>query len=317
MDCRVHDETGWHTAEPDRLAGELARPGTFAWLELESSEHRLLERLGHQLDLHELALEDAISARQRPKIEEYPNGSLFLVMRTAMEWHNNVDYGETHVFLGRQYLIVVHHGPGPGYGRALERMQALRFPPSPGVGLYCILDQVVDAYRPVLEHLEERYDGYESALLETGLAEANLSRIYALKRQTLQLTQTVEPMADMVQELIRMHPEVVEKGLKAYFRDVQDHLTRLNRGLYQMSEMLSDAMHLSLATLSLRQNESVQKLAGWGAILAVPTLVFSLYGMNFAHMPELAEPWGYPAALAATGAVCLGLYRHLKRRGWI
>jgi magnesium transporter len=317
MDCWLHRDAGWHEVAPERLPDELARPGSFAWLELKSSDHRLLERLGRLLELHELALEDALSARQRPKLEEYPNGNLFLVIRTAMEWNNNVEYGETHVFLGRQYLIVVQHGPGPGYGRALERLKTSHFQPSPGVGLYCLLDQIVDAYRPVVDHLQERYDSYESALLETDLAETNLSRIYALKRRTLVLTQTIEPMSDVVQELIRMHPEIVEKALKAYYRDVQDHLTRLYRDLFQMSEMLSDAMHFSLATLSLRQNESVRKLAGWGAILAVPTLVFSLYGMNFAGMPELAQPWGYPATLVVTATACYILYRHLKRRGWI
>lgn len=317
MDCHLYRDGAWHPADPDRLAEDLGQAGTFAWLELSSDEHRLLEHLGRRLDLHELALEDARSARQRAKIEEYPNGNLFLVMRTAMEWHNHIEYGETHVFLGRQYLIAVHHGPGQGYRRALERLQGSRFQAGPGAGLYCILDQVVDAYRPLVDHLEERYDDYEAALLETGLAEESLSRIYSLKRQALQLGQTLEPMADMVHELIRLHPEVVEKGLKAYYRDVLDHLTRVNRDIHQMRELLTDAMHVSLATLSLRQNESVQKLAGWGAILAVPTLVFSLYGMNFAYMPELAQPWGYPAALTVTGAVCYGLFRHLKRRGWI
>ncbi|NTV94045.1 MAG: magnesium and cobalt transport protein CorA [Thiobacillus sp.] len=317
MDCWLHRDATWLETEPDRLAGELARPGGFAWLELSSGEHRQLEKLGHALDLHELALEDAISARQRPKLEEYPNGNVFLAIRTALEWSGNIEYGETHIFIGPHYLIAVHHGPGPGYGHALEQLKKGRFPPSPGAALYYLLDQIVDAYRPVADYLEERYDSYESTLLETDLAETNLPRIYNLKRETLLLSQAIEPMADMVQELIRMHPEIVEKGLKAYFRDVQDHLTRLHRDLIRMREMLSNAMHVSLATLSLRQNESVQKLAGWGAILAIPTLVFSLYGMNFHVMPELALPWGYPAVLLATGAACYGLYRHLKRRGWI
>jgi magnesium transporter len=317
MDCWLHRDAAWREVDPSHLAEELAQPGGFAWVELQSDEHRHLERLGRALDLHELALEDAISARQRPKLEEYPNGNVFLAIRTTIEWNHNVEFGETHLFIGPHYLITIHHGPGPGYGHALEQLKKGRFPPSPGAALYFLLDQIVDAYRPVVDNLEERYDNYEAALLDTDLAETNLPRVYGLKRQTLNLAQAVEPMADMVQELIRMHPEIVEKGLKAYFRDVHDHLTRLNRDLYQMGETLSDAMHLSLATLALRQNESVQKLAGWGAILAVPTLVFSLYGMNFAHMPELAQPWGYPAALSVTGAVCYGLYRHLKRRGWI
>lgn len=317
MDCWVYSDNAWTRVEPNTLAEAIALPESFVWLELNGVDQPFLKKLGSLLDLHELAIEDAITARQRPKIEEYPNGGLFLVMRTAMEWNSNVEYGETHVFLGRRYIVIIRHGPGPGYSHALGRIKSGRFTPSPGAALYTILDQVVDAYRPVTEHLEERYDSYESALLETEMAETNLSRIYSLKRQTLQLGQTLEPMADMVQELLRMHPEVVEKGLKAYYRDVQDHLTRLNRDLYQMREMLTDAMHVSLASLSLQQNESVQKLAGWGAILAIPTLVFSLYGMNFRNMPELDWPWGYPVTLVLTGVTCFGLYRHLKRRGWI
>ena len=317
MRCWLHRDGHWREAGPEGLADELAGPGAFAWLELESHEHRQLETLGRALELHELALEDAISARQRPKLEEYPNGNIFLAIRTAMEWNDNIEYGETHIFIGPRYVISVHHGPGPGYGRALEQLKRSRFAPSPGTALYHLLDQIVDAYRPVSDHLEDRYDSYEASLLDTDLAEENLPHIYRLKRQTLLLAQAIEPMADMVQELIRMHPQLVEKGLKAYYRDVHDHLTRLNRDLFRMREMLSDAMHLSLATLSLRQNESVQKLAGWGAILAIPTLVFSLYGMNFQYMPELSFPWGYPAVMATTGAACVYLYRHLRRRGWI
>ncbi len=317
MECWVHRENVWRETDPEQLSEALSTPGAFAWLELTSAEHRLLEKLGRILGLHELALEDAQSARQRPKLEEYPDGALFLVMRTAMEWNDNIEYGETHVFLGNQYLIAVRHGPGPGYGRVLELLRGGRFPPTPGGALYVLLDKVVDDYRPVADHLEERYDSYESALLQTSLAEKNLSRIYELKRQTLLLAQTLEPMADVVHELIRMHPEIVDKKLKAYYRDIQDHLVRLNRSLFQLREMLSDAMHVSLATLSLRQNESVQKLAGWGAILAIPTLVFSLYGMNFRFMPELESPWGYPATLLITGLACYRLHRHLKQRGWI
>jgi len=317
MEFWVHSANQWHAVQPAELAGAIALPDSFVWLELSGDDPSFLNRLGKLLNLHELALEDAISASQRPKIEEYANGGLFLVMRTAMEWNDDIEYGETHVFLGHRYIVIIRHGPGPGYGHALERFKGNRFTPSPGAALYVVLDQVVDAYRPVTESLEDRYDNDESALLETAVAEQNLSRLYSLKRQTLLLSQALEPMADMVQDIFRMHPDIVEKGLKVYYRDVQDHLTRLNRDTYQIREMLTDAMHVSLASLALKQNASVQKLAGWGAILAVPTLVFSLYGMNFKVMPELAWSWGYPLALALTGAVCFGLYRHLKKRGWI
>jgi magnesium transporter len=317
MECSVYAGNQWRTIETEAIPDVLATPASLVWLELHDASAQILNKLGRLLNLHELAIEDAIAARQRPKIEEYPNGELFLVLRTALEWNEAVEYGETHLFLSPRYIIIVRHGVGPNYGHALERLKRGKFTPSAGAALYAVLDQVVDAYRPVCQRLAERYDSYESALLESELAEKNLSRLYSLKRQTLQLTQAIEPMTDMVQELIRMHPEVVEKGLKAYYRDVQDHLARLNRDLSETREMLSDAMHVSLASLSLRQNESVQKLAGWGAILAIPTLVFSLYGMNFKVMPELGWAWGYPVTLLATGAACLGLYRHLKRRGWI
>jgi magnesium transporter len=317
MNIWSYSSSQWQEVEPDGLSDAIALPDSFLWLELQDIDQPFLKKLGKLLDLHELALEDAIAAGQRPKIEEYPNGGLFLVMRTAMEWNAHVEYSETHAFLGPRYIVIIRHGPGAGYGHALERLKSGRFNPTSGTALYLVLDQVVDAYRPVAEHLEERYDSYESTLLETEIAEHNLSRLYSLKRQTLLLAQALEPMSDMVQEIIRMHPNLVEKGLKAYYRDVQDHLTRLNRDLDQMREMLTDAMHVSLASLSLKQNESVQKLAGWGAILATPTLVFSLYGMNFRTMPELNWAWGYPATLIATGVACFVLYRHLKKRGWI
>jgi magnesium transporter len=313
----VYSANQWHEVEPDQLADALTLPDSFAWIELTGIDQPFLHQLGSLLDLHELALEDAIAARQRPKIEEYPNGGLFMVMRTAKEWQGNVEYGETHVFLDHRYIVIIRHGPGSGYRHALERLKSGRFTPSPGSALYVVLDQVVDAYRPVTEQLGERYDSYEATLLETHVAEQNLARLYSLKREALLLAQTLEPMSDMVQELIRMHPEVIGKGLKAYYRDVHDHLTRHNRDLYQIREMLTDAMHVSLASLSLRQNESVQKLAGWGAILAVPTLVFSLYGMNFKVMPELNWPVGYPVVLTLTAGACFVLYRHLKKRGWI
>lgn len=313
----VYAEGQWRAIEAETIPDALANPGSFVWMELQDVSTQELNRLGNLFKLHELAIEDVIAARQRPKIEEYPNGELFLVMRTAMEWNGHIEYGETHLFLGQRHILIVRHGPGPGYDHALRRLKQGRFTPSVGAALYAVLDQAVDAYRPVADRLVERYDSYESALLESELADKNLTRLYRLKRQTLQLTQSVEPMEDMVQELIRMHPEIVEKGLKAYYRDVQDHLARLNRDLFQMREMLTDAMNISLASLSLRQNDSVQKLAGWGAILAIPTLVFSLYGMNFKFMPELDWRWGYPLTLSLTGAACYGLYRHLKERGWI
>lgn len=316
MECVLHIAGQWRDCPLEELPSCLQDETAFAWIELRNGETGPLQRLEKILGLHELAVEDALSARQRPKLEEYQD-TLFLVMRTAREWNGGVEFGETHVFLGRRFLLTVRHGTDPGYARALERLRKGRFGVNAGAALYVLLDWVVDAYRPLVEHLEERYASYESILLDSDQAVENLPRIYALKRETLALQQAIEPMMETVQQLVRLHPEIAEKGLKAYYRDVQDHLVRQFRSLDLLREMLTDAMQLSLASLSLRQNESVQKLAGWGAILAIPTLVFSLYGMNFKFMPELEWRLGYPLVLMATAAGCFALYRRLKRRGWI
>jgi magnesium transporter len=169
-----------------------------------------------------------------------------------------------------------------------------------------------------MDALHERFQSLESLLIgRVELGRSNLERLYALKRELTFLRDAAEPIQDITQDLIRMHPEFVTRELKAYYRDVHDHAVRVSTAIGHLRNSTSDAMQFHLASLSLKQNESVQKLAGWGALLALPTVVFSLYGMNFEFMPELRWTWAYPALLTATGAAMLVLYRRLKRRGWI
>jgi magnesium transporter len=292
-----------------------ARDG-LVWLELNDPDKATLDLLQEELDLHELAVEDALSAHQRPKVEDYAGG-LFVVLRTARLWDNVIEYGETHVFCGTGYLAIIRHGVGPGYRQVQERLQAYKRALTPGLALYALIDHIVDDLRPLAAGLEDRYADLEAALFSGGINSDALQHLYEIKREIQGLMSAVQPIPEICGDLIRLHPNVVDKELRAYFRDVEDHALRLIHTLDRLRDMISDAMQLSMTTAAMQQSESVQKLAGWGAILAIPTLVFSLYGMNFKHMPELEWTIGYPLTLLGTGAGCYWLYRRLKQRGWI
>ena len=299
-----------------QVAEHITQGDGLVWLELRDIDHPTLQRLQKQLNLHELAVEDALSAHQRPKVEDYPGG-LFMVLRTARWWNEDIVYGETHIFCGPGHLACIRHDPGPGYTKVQERLVAMNRPITPGLALYALLDHIVDELRPLADRLEERHAELEAVVFEDGFSRETLQGLFETKRQLLKLLATVQPIQEICGDLIRVHPNVVEKDLRAYYRDVEDHAIRLTHALDRLRTMIGDAMQLSLATAAMQQSDSVQKLAGWGAIFAIPTLVFSLYGMNFKDMPELGWTWGYPFTLAATAAACYWLYRRLRLRGWI
>ncbi|MFP5403328.1 MAG: magnesium and cobalt transport protein CorA [Gammaproteobacteria bacterium] len=321
VDCLV-----FHDASPqgeaiafDAISDHVGQPGRFLWVELKSPDSHTITRLGEELGLHALALEDAISTHQRPKLEEYDQ-HVFIAVRTVQLWEARMTLGETHLFVGGNYVVAIRHGSGAGYHRVSERLR--RRPPGIPVGtpyaLYLVLDLIVDQFRPVVEAMQERFGALESQLMSGAKASRDtLEKLYAMKRDLAALRDAVEPMQEITQDLIRVHPQFVTKELRAYYRDIHDHAVRVAVAIDHLRVSTSDAMQFNLATLSLKQNESVQKLAGWGALLALPTVVFSLYGMNFAFMPELEWPWAYPVLLAGTGAAVAVLYRRLKRRGWI
>ncbi len=294
----------------------IAAQTGLVWLELTDPDQPTLALLQEELGLHELAVEDALSAHQRPKVEDYAGG-LFVVLRTARLWNNAIEYGETHVFCGAGYLAIIRHDSGTGYRRVQDRLLAYAKPLSVGLALYALLDYVVDELRPLSARLEDRYADLEAAIFSTGFSSENLQFLFETKRDILGLMSAVQPIPEICGDLIRLHSDIVDKELRAYYRDVEDHAIRLIQTLDRLREMISDAMQLSMTTAAMQQSESVQKLAGWGAILAIPTLVFSLYGMNFKTMPELDWTWGYPLTLLGTGAGCLWLYRRLKQRKWI
>ena len=309
-------------AEPiafDDISDHVGQPDRFIWVELKSPDSQTITRLGQELGLHALALEDAISTHQRPKLEEY-EGHVFIATRTAQLWQKQMEFGETHVFAGSNYVVAIHHDNGTDYGRVSERLQR---PPS-GIpraapyALYLVLDLIVDQFRPVIESMQDRFQSLESQLMSGERSgRAILERLYEMKRDLTLLRDVAEPMQDITQDLIRLHPALVPKELRAYYRDIHDHAVRVSAAIDRLRMSTSDAMQFHLATLSVKQSESVQKLAGWGALLALPTVIFSLYGMNFEVMPELRWAWAYPVLLGATAAAMLVLYRRLKRRGWL
>lgn len=319
IDCLLFRDGDVRSIPFDDISDHVGQPGDFLWVEINAPDAALVARLGSELGLHALALEDAISTHQRSKLEEYDT-HLFIATRTAQLWDTRMELGETHLFTGKNYVVAIRHDSGAGYQRVVDRLK--RHPPGLAVGpsyaLYLVLDLIVDQFHPVVDGMQDRFHALESQLMHgTHLGRHFLQQLYEMKRDLVALRDAVEPMQDIAQDLIRLHPELCSKELKPYYRDIHDHAIRVSGTIDRLRAATNDAMQFHLASQSVKQNESVQKLAGWGALLALPTVVFSLYGMNFDYMPELKWPWAYPALLALTGAGMALLYRRLKKRGWI
>jgi len=320
----IIDSLLFHDAKAETIAftdisNHVGHADRFIWIELKSPDSETITRLGDEIGLHALVLEDAISTHQRSKLEEY-DGHLFIATRTAQLLGSELELGETHLFIGSNYVVAIRHDNGSGYQRVSDRLKHRPngIKATAPFALYLVLDLIVDQFRPVIEGVQDRFQALESQLISRErLGRDMLERLYAVKRELTVLRDVAEPMQEIIQNLIRLHPELSTHELKAYYRDIHDHAVRVSAGIDRLRISASDAMQFHLATLSLKQNESVQKLAGWGALLALPTVIFSLYGMNFRFMPELNWPWAYPVLLLLTGGSVLLLYRRLKRRGWI
>lgn len=302
----------------DDISKVIQQSGTFVWLGLHEPDDAVLRSIQHDFGLHELAIEDAHHAHQRPKIEAYI-GSLFIVLKTAQLKDGLVVYGETHLFVGPNFLISVRHGASSSYAQVLQRSEAgmKELPKGPGFALYALLDFVADNYQPVVAQFEKDFDAIETDIFKDRFDRLVIERLYDLKRNLLELRNAVLPVAEISSELMRLHGDLIPKELRAYFRDIQDHVSRLVSLIDGMRDMLTTAMQVNLALVANNQNEVVKRLAGWGAILAIPTVIFSLYGMNFAWMPELKWKAGYPLAVAATVFGCAFVYRRLRRAGWV
>ncbi|GLR10282.1 magnesium and cobalt transport protein CorA [Mixta theicola] len=304
---------------PENISGVLNEPDTFIWLGLYQPDPPFMKKMQEEFGLHELAIEDALTAHQRPKIEQYGE-SLFIVLKTAhLTEENRIELGETHFFISEKFLITVRHGASDSYAplrmRAEERTEML----SQGVGfpLYCILDFIVDNYSNITATLGERINELEAAMFRTEFDRRAVQEVHMLRRQLLALRNAAMPVDEICNQLVRLHENIIPKPLRAYIRDVQDHAHHVVTDTDDMREILTNAMHVNLALVTVQQNEVVKKLAGWGAILVIPTVIFSMYGMNFESMPEIHSPYGYPLSILGTLLICFVLYRRLKRSGWL
>jgi len=302
----------------DEISDVLVREGAFVWVSLDDPDDALLTKLQQEFDLHELAIEDTRTAHQRPKLETYGT-SLFIVLKTAMLEDDSLHFGEMHLFVGPNFLLSVKHGESIDEARVRQRCDdmATMMSKGPAFVLYALLDFVVDNYQPIVEAFEDRFEELEKSVFDDSLDRLLIGDVYKLKRNLLKLRNAAVPVSNICSELMRLHEDIIPKELRAYFRDVQDHVAHLVAMADSMQDMLSSAMQVNLALVGVSQNEVVKRLAGWGAILAIPTVVFSLYGMNFKHMPELDWRFGYPMAVGVTVLGCVLVYRRLVKAGWI
>mgnify|MGYP000849530029 FL=1 len=302
----------------DEISEVVRDRNNFVWVGLHEPDEALLEKLQEEFGLHDLAIEDANHAHQRPKIESYGE-SLFIVVHTAQMVAGKIEFGETHIFLGRNYLVTVRHGASLSYQparRSCEQNPEL-MALGPSYGLYSVLDFVVDNFFPIVREFRAELTELEQDIFRDEFKRDTLLRLYDLKKDLVEMRLAVAPLQDILNQLTRLHPGLIRDEVRPYFRDVSDHAARINESTDAMREMLTVAMNVNLALVTVAQNEVVKRLAGWAALLAAPTLMTSWYGMNFHHMPELDRPWGYPLMIAATLAICGGLYVVLKRAKWL
>lgn len=304
--------------EVDQISETLKQDGSFIWLGLREPNRALLDMIQQEFGLHELAIEDTRSARQRPKLEGYGD-NLFLVMQTAQIYRNIVEFGETHIFVGSRFIVTVRHGTPLSFSKVRERCESMpeNLAKGPGFALYALMDYIVDQYMPVVDGLQERFERLEEDIFKKNFNQETLAKLYDLKHELLQLRGASLPLLDICNELTRFHGNIVSEEIQFYYRDIADHVKRINQAIDGMREMLTAAMQVHLALVTVGQNEIVKRLAGWGAILAIPTMVFSLYGMNFKHMPELDWPHSYPSVMGGLFLACALLYGRLKKAGWL
>jgi len=290
----------------------------FVWVGLYEPDEPLLLKMQEEFGLHPLAVEDALKAHQRPKIELYGD-SLFLVLQTAQAVKGHIQFGETHVFLGPRYLLTVRHGASLPFTPARERCEKnpelMRLGPS--YGLYAVMDSVVDNYLPIVEEFKLELDELEKDIFAEDYRRETIHRLYELKRDLTQLRLAVSPLHDMLTQLMQFHPTLIRDEVRVYLRDVFDHGVRVNEATDTMREMLTAAMSVNLSLATVAQGEIVKRLAGWAALLAAPTLIASWYGMNFKYMPELAGRYSYWIMMAVTVVICSGLFRLLRKARWL
>ena len=302
-----------------RLRDEAAGDSDFVWVGLHEPTEHELNTVAQVFSLHPLAVEDALKAHQRPKLERYEDG-LFLVIKTLwyVDEEDAVETGEINLFVGRNYIVSVRHGEGAELHTArldLEEQTAV-LGHGPSAVVYAICDRVVDSYEDVALSLEEDVDEVEQSVFSTSRTQDS-KRIYILKRELAEVRRAVNPLREPMKRFATGSVAFVSQESSPFFRDVADHVIRVSETIETLDSLLSTAFDAHLARISVQQNEDMRKISAWVAIAAVGTLVAGVYGMNFANMPELRWHYGYFYALGLMVASSLVLYRFFKKSGWL
>ncbi|MCW7943158.1 magnesium transporter CorA [Streptomyces hygroscopicus] len=298
----------------------------FVWLGLHEPTNEEFAGIAELFDLHPLAVEDTVEAHQRPKLERYGE-TLFAVFKTVCYVEHQeltatsevVNTGEIMVFVGPAFVITVRHGRHGSLGPLREELEAnpQQLAKGPAAVLHAIADHVVDDYLSVTDAVQADIDQVETDVFAENGARADPGRIYQLKRELLELRRAVVPLDRPIQELAGRPVRVIDPEIQAYFRDVSDHLLRATEQIAAFDELLNSILQAHLAQVSVAQNEDMRKITAWAALIAVPTMITGVYGMNFTYMPELHWGFGYPLVLVAIAVGCLVLYRGFKRNGWL
>jgi magnesium transporter len=295
-------------------------PGALVWIGLHEPSADEFDSVRREFELHELAVEDAMKGHQRPKLEVYGDEQIFLVLKTARYFEpDTLEFGEILIFVGEGYVVTVRHGEAtPLHDVRLDlekRPEMLKR--GAGSILHAILDRVVDDYTPVLTNLDVDITELEAEAFGDETTQGLTERIYRLKRQVINLHRATAPLSEPLGRLADGRFPVIHSDVQPYIRDVYDHLLRAVQQADQFRELLTSILEANLTQVSVRQNEEMRKISAWAAILAVPTLIAGIYGMNFRNMPELKLHYGYPIAVALMFGISIGLYRYFRHIDWL
>jgi len=315
----VEYEAGKRRAEVDlKEAIPCEKDGAFVWVGLHEPDKDLLRTVQQRFNLHDLAVEDALLAHQRPKLEIYGD-SVFIALRTAQLVDRKLQFGETHIFAWRGYVVTVRHGSTTAYREVRARCESA--PKMLAMGesfvVYSIIDFIVDNYIPVLHALEAEADRLEEEVFANKSDHADVERIYELRHELLLLRRAAQPLQEVCNRIMRYDVPLIDHAMNDYFRDIQDHVIRVVEGIDNLRDLLNSALEANLLLVSLAQNQVTKTLTGWAAILSIPLAIASIYGMNFKWMPELEQPYGYPIVMAIMISICGYMFYRFRRAGWL
>ncbi|MGU3456244.1 magnesium and cobalt transport protein CorA [Brevundimonas sp. M1A4_2e] len=305
-------------AAPLTDQGLTLAKGEYLWIGLHEPTDEEFDVLVRRFHLHPLAVEDALTAHQIPKLEVY-GSELFIVARTAQAKGDRILYGETHVFVGPNYVITIRHGSARAHTQLRAQLEASpqQLKHGPDFILHGVLDFIVDGYIPIIDAIEDKVLEMEQVALDSFLSRADITRLFQLRRELVKFSRVLGPMEEVSVKLQSLDLPCIDREVRPYFRDVADHVRRVSSRAAGLRDILASVFEVSNLLEQQRQGVITRKLAAWAAILATPTAVAGIYGMNFEHMPELRWTYGYPAVLGLIVVICIGLYVTFKRTRWL